>query len=335
MERVIITDVTLREFGQNVPETHLHLFTPEIRVRVASSLMDLGFSSLEVLSCIHSKIAPAMQEEALRKISTDLGRVERAHIITLVPNLAGYRSFLRLGLGPEGFNHTLGIFFSAVEAHNRANLGRSIQETVDEYRTILTDASRRHIRVVAYISAAFGYLDTKKRSVIPANLLKISRHMDLLFDLGARTVTLSDLQGVAGNDETLRILETILDIRNGRDAGRIGYHPHHVSGGQALANSKVVFDLGIRRFDASLGGTGGCITGAPGNQPTERLVHLFERSGIETGIDEEGVTALAERVRRDLFMRVPLSRPLPPTPQKSGREGRGSEERGVKTGKKR
>jgi len=327
MERVIITDVTLREFGQNVPGTHLHIFTPEIRVRVASDLMDLGFPSLEVFSCIHPKIAPAMDAEALKSISIDLGRIERAHIITLVPNLAGYKSFLRLGLGPEGFNHTLGIFFSAVEAHNRANLGRSIPETVDEYRMILEDASLRHIRVAAYISATFGYLDPEARTVIPADLREVSRHMDLLFDLGACTVTLSDLQGVAGNDETSRILETILDLRKGRDTDRIGYHPHHISGDQALANSRVVFDLGIRRFDASLGGTGGCITGAPGNQPTERLVQAFEKSGIETGIDEEGVIALAERVRRDLFMRVPLSRPLPP-PKKT--EGRGkSLRRGV------
>lgn len=317
MDSVIITDVTLREFGQSVPGTHLHIFTPEIRVTVASELMDLGFSSIEVFSCIHPKVAPAMNEEALRKISTDLGRMDRVHIITLVPNLTGYRSFLRLGLGPDGFNHTMGIFFSAVEAHNRANLGRSIQETVDEYRTILKDASLRHIRVVAYISAAFGYLDPEERAVVRADLGKISRYMDLLFDLGAQTVTLSDLQGVAGDDETSRILETILDLRNGRDRDRIGYHPHHVFGDQALANSKVVFDLGIRRFDASLGGTGGCITGAPGNQPTERLIQLFERLGIETGIDEEGVVALAERVRREVFMRIPLSRSVPP---KQGRE---------------
>ncbi|MCF8145576.1 MAG: hypothetical protein K9N21_16810 [Deltaproteobacteria bacterium] len=311
VEKAVITDVTLREFGQNVPGTHLHIFTPEIRIKIASELVDLGFPGLEVLSCIHPKIAPAMHEEALKKISSDLGRVDRAHIITLVPNLIGYRSFLRLDLGPDGFNHTMGIFFSAVEAHNLANLGRSVTETVDEYKTILKDASLRHIRVVAYISAAFGYMDLEKAMFTGADLNEISRHMDLLFDLGARTVTLSDLQGVAGNDETAQILETLLELRKGRDRHRIGYHPHHISGAQALANSRIAFDLGIRRFDASLGGTGGCITGAPGNQPTEGLIRFFNRSGIKTGIDEEGVTALAERVRRDLFERIPLPRSLP------------------------
>ncbi len=103
------------------------------------------------------------------------------------------------------------------------------------------------------------------------------------------------------------ILETILDLRKGRDRDRIGYHPHHISGDQALANSKVAFDLGIRRFDASLGGTGGCITGAPGNQPTERLVQFFGRSAIETGVDEKGVFSLAERVSVELYSRIPIS----------------------------
>jgi len=311
MEKVIITDVTLREFGQNVPGTHLHIFTPEIRIRIASELMDLGFPGLEVLSCVHPKIAPAMHEEALKKISADLGRVDRAHIITLVPNRNGYSSFLQLGLGPDGLNHTMGIFFSAAEAHNRANLGRTIAETLAEYRTILEDAVSRHIRIVAYVSAAFGYRDREKGILVRPDLHEVNGWMDLLFDLGARTVTLSDLQGVAGNDETARVLETILDLRKGRNLDRIGYHPHHISGAQALANSRIAFDLGIRRFDASLGGTGGCITGAPGNQPTEGLIRFFNRSGIETGIDEAGVTALAERVRRDLFERIPLPRSLP------------------------
>jgi hydroxymethylglutaryl-CoA lyase len=329
---VIITDVTLREFGQNVPGTHLHIFTPEMRVGLASELMDLGFPSLEVLSCIHPQIAPAMHEEALRKIATDLGRVERAHVITLVPNLTGYRSFLRLGLGPDGFNHTMGIFFSAVAAHNLANLGRTIEETLAEYRTIFKDAVSRHIRIVAYVSAAFGYRDPEKGILVRPDLHEVNGWMDLLFDLGARTVTLSDLQGVAGNDETAQTLETILDLRKGSNRDRVGYHPHHVSGDQALTNSQIAFDLGIRRFDASLGGTGGCVTGAPGNQPTEKLIQRFEKSGIETGIDEEGVAALAKKVQRELFMRIPLSRSLPP---RKGRQRKGSGERFVKMGNDR
>ena len=311
-DRVTITDVTLREFGQNVPGTYLHIFKPRIRTKIASELMDVGFRSLEVLSCIHPKVAPAMHEDALRKISKDLGRVDGVHMITLVPNLAGYKTFRSLGLGPDGHNHTMGIFFSAVEAHNLANLGRPLKETVEEYRTIIRDASLRHIRVVAYISAAFGYMDPKTGVIVEADPEEVTEYMDLFFDLGVRTITLSDLQGVADEGKTARILETILELRKGRDRDRIGYHPHHVSGDQALANSKVAFDLGIRRFDASLGGTGGCITGAPSNQPTEKLVQLFGRLGVETGLNEKGVFALAEKVQRELYSRIPLS-PSRPT----------------------
>ena len=328
-DRVTITDVTLREFGQNVPGTQLHIFTPGIRIRIASEQMDLGFRSLEVHSCIHPKVAPAMSEDALRKISEDLGRVDGVNIITLVPNLAGYKIFRSLGLGPDGYNHTMGIFFSAVEAHNLANLGRPLKETVEEYKGIIRDASLRHIRVVAYISAAFGFMDPKNRTMVRADLVEINRHMDLFFDLGVRTMTLSDLQGVADEGKTARILETILELRKGRDRDRIGYHPHHISGDQALANSKVAFDLGIRRFDASLGGTGGCITGAPGNQPTEKLVRFFGELGMETGLDENGVFSLAEKVAVELYSRIPLSRSLPP---KKGRGGKGSEERFVERG---
>ncbi len=270
-------------------------------------MMDLGFHNLEVLSCIHPKIAPAMHEQTLREISKTLGRREDVHIITLVPNLAGYRTFCSLGLGPEGYNHTLGVFFSAVEAHNRANLGRSIDDTVAEYKTMLKDAARRHIRVVAYLSAVFGYLDPEKGAMIKADLTEVVHYMDMWFDLGVQTVTLSDLQGVAEEKETARILEKILDLRKGKDRERMGYHPHHVSGDQALANSKTAFNLGIRRFDASLGGTGGCITGAPGNQPTEKLVQQFSEAGVETGIKEQGLVALAHRVERALYRPIVLS----------------------------
>jgi hydroxymethylglutaryl-CoA lyase len=301
VENVIITDVTLREYGQNISESRLHVFCPEIRVEIALRLIDAGFTNIEIFSCINPKVAPAMNKEALKKIAIDLGRIKGVNLITLVPNQAGYRNFLDLNLGPEGFDHTIGIFFSAIEAHNLANLGSPINETVEEYKKIARDACSNNIRVVGYISAAFGYFDPDHDVLIKADADKVSSYVDMLFDLGVETVTFSDLQGVAGQEETGMFFDTILNIRNGKDVEKLAYHPHHVSGEAAIANSRIAYDMGVRRFDSSLGGTGGCVTGAPGNQPTEKLVRFFNESGIETGIDEEKVFSLTEMVQRELY----------------------------------
>jgi len=303
---VTITDVTLREYGQNVPAACLDIFTPRIRLEIAKRLLKAGFQNIEILSCIHPAIAPAMNEDALKEIAAGLGRVEGVHLITLVPNTAGYRNFLDMGLGPSGYNHTMGIFFSAVEAHNLANLGRPIKETLDEYRKILRDAAANKIRIVAYISGAFGYFDPKKGVLIDADMEEVISYMDLLFELGAQTVTLSDLQGVANEKKTGRFFETLLSGRRAQDINKIGYHPHNISGEAAIANSKTAYSLGIRRFDGSLGGTGGCITGAPGNQPTERLVRSFHESRIDTGLNEQKIFALKNMIERELFKKISL-----------------------------
>ena len=106
-----------------------------------------------------------MNRKDLDTIAGGIGRQEGIHIITLVPNRAGYETFLDLDLGPEGYNHTMGIFFSAVEAHNRANLGRSIPETVSEYESIMKHAMAGDVRVVATLSAAFGYREEGRKGV--------------------------------------------------------------------------------------------------------------------------------------------------------------------------
>ncbi|MBW1701591.1 MAG: hypothetical protein JRJ69_06160 [Deltaproteobacteria bacterium] len=306
-DSVTITDVTLREYGQNVPADYLNIFTPEIRVEIALKLIDAGFTNIEILSCIHPGLAPAMNEKALKKIATDLGRLDGVNLITLVPNKAGYRNFLDMDLGPDGYNHTIGIFFSAVEAHNLANLGRPVKETIDAYKKIATDAAAKNIRLVAYISAAFGYFDPENAVLFEADMNEVNNYIDLLLDLGAQTVTLSDLQGVAGQEKTGRAFKSILNKRRGKDIEKLVYHPHHVSGELAIANSKIAYDLGIRRFDSSLGGTGGCVTGAPGNQPTEMLVRFFQESGIKTGINEEKVLLLSEMVQKELYGKISLA----------------------------
>jgi hydroxymethylglutaryl-CoA lyase len=303
---VVITDVTLREYGQNVPARFLYIFTPEIRHEIALGLIDAGFTTIEVLSCIHPGIAPAMSRDLLEKTVRKIGRRDGVRFVTLVPNRAGYETFLDLGLGPDGYGHTMALFFSAVEAHNLANLGRPIKDTLDEYRIILKDASSRGIRTVAYISAAFGYLAPEGGGLLIPDTGALDEYIDLMFGLGSDLVTLSDLQGVASEEATAEMLEGILRGRTPREIGRLGYHPHHVSGEKAIANSKVAYERGIRRFDASLGGTGGCVTGAPGNQPTEGLIRLLHSLGAETGINEQKVNALAGMVQQELYARITL-----------------------------
>lgn len=304
--KVLVTDVTLREFGQNVPRVHTHIFSPEMRVYLAERLLAAGVDSLEVLSCVHPQVAPAMDPEALGRVAHGLGRPAGAELITLVPNRAGYRTFLDLGLGPDGYGHVLGMFVSAVEAHNRANLGRSISETLEAYEEIARDAAWRGIPLQGYVSGALGFRPGPGREVITASVQEVNRLMNRFFRMGARIVTLSDLQGVADTRTTVRFLERLLEQRRGKDTARIGYHPHHAFGERAVDNSLAVLSLGIGRFDASLGGTGGCVTGAPGNQPTEVLVRRLHQAGVHTGIDQARLSALARWIDDNVYSRIPL-----------------------------
>jgi len=306
-DSVIITDVTLREYGQNIPASYLNIFTPQIRVKIALGLIEAGFTNIEILSCVHPKAAPAMNDGAIRKIAKGLAKIKGVHLITLVPNRAGYEHFLSAGLGPDRYDHTMGIFFSAVEAHNLANLGRPVNETVEEYTSILKDAASRGIRAVGYISAALGYIAPENHVVIRPHIDRVNDYIDLLFGLGVSAVTLSDLQGVADQQETREFFNALLNGRKGRDIEKMGYHPHHVDGDQAIANSEIAYDLGIRRFDSSLGGTGGCVTGAPGNQPTEKLVLSFYSLGIDTRLDEKKIFSLAQKVQKELYSKIPLN----------------------------
>lgn len=135
--KVVITDVTLREYGKNVTTKYLPIFSSELRIETVFKLVDAGFKNIEVFSCVHPKIAPAMNTQALKKIAKGLGQIGGVNLINLVPNRSGYKSFLQHHLGPDGYNHTMAIFFSAVEVNNHVNLGKTIKETINEYKVIL------------------------------------------------------------------------------------------------------------------------------------------------------------------------------------------------------
>jgi hydroxymethylglutaryl-CoA lyase len=173
-----------------------------------------------------------------------------------------------------------------------------------EYKEIIEDAVARKAKVAGYVSAAFGYLDHESGKTMRPSPELLNRFIDFYFDLGVERVTLSDLQGVADEQETAKAFQGVLNKRNRSQAERIGYHPHHVSAAKAIANSRAAYDVGIRCFDASLGGTGGCVTGAAGNQPLDLLLRSFARRKIETGIDKKAVFALTKFVQRELYSKI-------------------------------
>ncbi len=288
---VTITDVTLREHGQNVREDELPAFTAASRASVARGLQRAGIRRLEVFSCVHPRVAPAMARTLIEAVRDAMGELDGVEVVTLVPNLRGYRSFVELGLGGEGLGHTVGLFHSAVEEHNRANLGQSIGDTLAVLRRVFGECRRDANPASAYLSAAFGYREGSRLIAVPDAVL--TDQVRRLFDLGARQVTLSDLQGLADANETARIWDLVLGLDGGRYAPRLGYHPHHVDPEQAVARIQAAYCAGVRHFDTSLGATGGCVTGAPGNAPTRRTIAGLDGLGARCGIDEPCLAGLS------------------------------------------
>ncbi len=291
---VEVSDVTLREHGQTVTEEGLETFTVQQRVQTARALVEAGFKRLELVSCVSPRVAPAMDTSLLEAVTQGVGQPPGVRIVTLVPNHHGFDTFQRLGLGRDGLNHSAGLFLSAVEEHNRANLSRPIAETFAGYAALAQQMRRKDTELIAYVSAAFGYRPRPMDKVLRVSDDALFDHIMRFFELGAVTVTLSDLQGVAGPARTEDTLAALLERLGDEYGPRIGYHPHHLDPDAGLALVGVAYDVGIRRFDASLGATGGCVTGAPGNVPTEGVLALLEDRGAHTGIDRAAVLDAAE-----------------------------------------
>jgi len=291
---VEVADVTLREHGQTVSEEELEKFGVDLRVSTALALTEAGFRRLELVSCVSPEVAPAMSESLIREVTEGVGRPAGVRLVTLVPNRQGFETFQRVGLGRDGLAHSAGLFLSAVEEHNRANLGRAIAETFREYAALVKELRRTDTELIAYVSAAFGYRPRPIDKVLRVSPDALYDHVMRFFELGAETVTLSDLQGVAGPSRTEDTLAALTERLDGEHVARLGYHPHHQDPEAGLALVGVAYDVGIRRFDASLGATGGCVTGAPGNVPTEGVLALLEERGAYTGIDRAAVLHAAE-----------------------------------------
>ena len=285
---VLLYEVGPRDGLQNEPET----VPTEVKRELILRLAGAGLRRIEITSFVSPRWIPQLADggELAATIPVLPGVVYSA----LVPNERGYDRFREAG-GAQ----VAAVFISASESHNRKNLNCSVAEQLDRIRPVARRAAGDGVPLRAYVSTVCGC--PYEGDVAVAAVVDLTR---ALFDLGAAEVSLGDTIGV-GRPSQVRALA--LAVAGEAPLERVALHLHDTHG-RAVANAVAGYEVGIRTFDASLGGLGGCpyAPGASGNVATEDLVALFESEGIATGVDLERLADAAAWIEGDV-----LRRPLP------------------------
>lgn len=191
--------------------------------------------------------------------------------------------------------HEISIFTAATEAFTQKNTNCSIAESLKRFEPLMTRAKEMGLNVRAYISVALGCpyegpdVDPHKVADLAVSLL----------EMGADEISVADTTGMGTAPKTAELLKTLNAA--GVDKTDLALHFHDTYG-QALVNSVVALEHGIRTFDAAVGGLGGCpfSPGATGNVATEDLVHCFHSLGAKTGLDIEKLSEVGEWISQEL-----------------------------------
>lgn len=280
---VLISEVGLRDGLQSVSTV---MNTPD-KFRWIDALVDAGIQEIEVASFVPPKLLPQMADAA------DVVRYASSHagvtVMALVPNLRGAENALKAGA------QKLTMPVSASVAHSLANVRKHPMEMVEEVRAIakLRDEIAPHVKLEAGISTAFG---CTLQGLVPED--DVIRLAESCIEAGADESGLSDTVGYANPAQTRRLFRRLIQTL-GKHAGAA--HMHNTRG-LGLANCLAAYEEGVRTFDSSLGGLGGCpyAPGASGNVVTEDLVFMFEAMGIRTGVDIEKLVAARQPLQQGL-----------------------------------
>ncbi len=265
MEQVIVNDVGPRDGLQNDST----LITPEDRVRLINSLLDAGVTSIEAASFVSPKAVPKMANAD--QVFAALNQ-EAANFSALVPNLKGYELAKKAGA------RSVAVVLSATETMNQKNINMSLDQTISVCKEIVAQALRDGITPRSYLSVA---VECPYEGMVEEQVIEDLSAM--MFKAGAKEVIVADTIGAA-NPAQVKSLFTRLVSAFG--ATTISGHFHDTRA-MALANTWQALECGIRKFDASIAGLGGCpfAPGASGNLATEDLVLMLNDAGLDTGID--------------------------------------------------
>jgi isopropylmalate/homocitrate/citramalate synthase len=262
----------------------------ETKLRYLELLADAGLREIEATSFVAPSAIPQLADAD--ELMAALPRRPGVRYPVLVPNLRG------MGRAEAAGVDAIAVFTAASDAFTQRNIGMTVAESLEAFAPVLARAGELGWWRRAYVSTAFGCPYTG--AVDPARVVEVGH--DLL-ELGVDEVCFGDTIGVGVPPQVRDLTARAVDA--GLTLERIAYHFHDTRG-TALANVAAAMSVGIRTFDASTGGTGGCpyAPGAAGNLATEDLVYLLDAIGLDHGVSLDAVLEAAR------FIADALGRPL-------------------------
>jgi len=275
--------ISLREVG---PRDGLQNEAPvptAAKVELIDALSRTGVGRIEAVSFVSPKAIPSMADAA--EVWAAIERTDAVRWSALVPNLRGAQRALDAGF------REIEVVVSASDTHNRKNVNRSTQESLDQIAGLLQAAHDAGATCQVIVSTAFGC--PYEGDVPVRRVLDVAGRA--LAD-GADGISYGDTTGMA---TPARVTALVGQTRSAFPDAALNLHFHNTRG-TGLANVLAALQLGVTDFDASVGGLGGCpyAPGATGNVCTEDLVHMVEDMGVATGVDLEAMLTAAREAER-------------------------------------
>ncbi|AAN48044.1 hydroxymethylglutaryl-CoA lyase [Leptospira interrogans] len=280
-----ITEVGPRDGLQNEKSP----VSTEVKAEFIQRLVRAGLKNIEATSFVKKDSIPQLADAT--ELSAFLDLNGSVSFSALTPNLKGYEAAKSAGY------KEVAVFTAASESFTKKNINRTISESIEGFKDIFNFSKIDGIQVRGYVSTVIDCPYEGKMN--PKKVLEVSK---ILLDLGAYEISLGETIGTGVPTEVEKLLEVLLkEIPANKLAGHF-----HDTYGMAIANVEKAYSMGLRSFDSSAGGLGGCpyAKGAAGNLATDDLVYFLEKSGISTGIDPNLLWEAS------LFMEKSLSREL-------------------------
>jgi hydroxymethylglutaryl-CoA lyase len=280
--RLYVNDVAVRD-GFQIERKFIPTAT---KVEVINQLSRTGLHRIEVTSFVSPKAVPALADA--KEVLAAIDRVPGVTYVALVPNLRGVRDAAAASARPDELNGVV----SASETHNRANINRTHEESLAELPGMVRAAHDAGMRITMSLSTTFGcpFEGHVHEDVV---LDFVGRFRELGFD----GISLADTTGMANPRQVRELTARVLERFPPPDDTYYTLHFHN-SRGMGLANVVAGIASGVRSFDGSVSGLGGCpfAPGATGNICTEDLVNMLEDMGYDTRVDLAKLLAVARRI---------------------------------------